>query len=189
MRVSEKGKKVNSFKIQTESFINGKLSCGPSYLFVQWQWDLSFLDSSLQMNITPVVPRWAVFHLWASRHVLHRCHGAHKPSVINPHALQGVPKPSASATSLTNGRVLCSKPVPQKPNERNSSGDQSATTTLYYINIYCCTVPRVNLNANYGLGIIVDSNSNNNNIHWLIQIYYSNGVLIAGEASCVGSGI
>lgn len=57
MRVSAEGKQVNSFKIQTESFINENLSCGLSYLSAQGQKDLSFLEARLQMNIPLVLPR------------------------------------------------------------------------------------------------------------------------------------
>lgn len=114
-------KRVNSFKIQTESFINGKLSSGLSYLFVPWQQDLSFLDTSLQMKIMPVLPRWAVCHCWASRHVLHSCCGAQTPFVINPHVLQGVPKPSVLAHfSHKRESSMFSKSALRNPGEQNS---------------------------------------------------------------------
>lgn len=120
MWVSVEGKKVNSFKIQTESFINGKLSSGLSYLFVQWQQDLSFLEASLQMNIMPVLPRWVVCHCWTRRHVLHRCCSACTPSVINPHALQDVLKPLALVSPFLSqkGESMCSKTVLQTPGEQ-----------------------------------------------------------------------
>lgn len=127
MWVSVEGKKANSFKIRTESFINWKLSSGLSYLFVQWQQDLSFLEASLQMNIMPALPRWVVCHCWASRHVLHRCCGAPTPCVINPRVLHGVLKPILLAHfSLKPESPVCSKPALQNPGEQNSHDTTSA---------------------------------------------------------------
>lgn len=132
MWVSVEGKKVNSFKIQTESFINGKLSSGLSYLFVQWQQDLSFLEASLQMNIMPVLPRWVVCHCWARRHVLHRCCSTRTPSVINPHALQDVLKLLALVSPFLSqkGESMCSKPALQTPGEQKFHTALSASSHM-----------------------------------------------------------
>lgn len=127
MWVSVEGKKVNSFKIQTESFINEKLSSSLSYLFVQWQQDLSFLEASHQMNIMPVLPRWAVCHCWASRHVLHRYCSTHTLSVINPYALLGVLKPLALVPFFHKQKdPVGSKSALQTPDEQKSHDEISA---------------------------------------------------------------
>lgn len=78
------------------------------------------------MSIMPVFPRWVVFHLWASRHVLHRCRGAHVLFVINPGALWDVLEPWVFPhIPLKQESPLHAEAAPQTPSEQNLHGTKA----------------------------------------------------------------